>query len=121
MSVQALFQVEMGLGMRRGRPAREIPAVFVTASAAARMSPGGTRKPVSPSAITSPSAPRLNATTGVPQACASAAAMPNGSSHWTGYKTTAARAIAAHSDARGTPRCTVTPGSALRGPICSRA
>ena len=85
------------------------------------MSPGGTRKPVTPSAITSLSAPRLNATTGVPQACASAAAMPNGSSHADGHKTTAARAIAAHNDARGTARWTATPGWAWRGPICSRA
>ena len=102
VSIQALLQVEMGLGVVAAR-GREISAALATARTAARMSPGGTRNPVSPSAITSLSAPRLNATTGVPQACASAAAMPKGSSHWTGYRTTAAPAIAAHSDARGTP------------------
>ena len=53
------------------------------------MSSGGTRKPVTPSTITSPSPPRLNATTGVPHACASAAASPKGSSHLAGYWLTA--------------------------------
>ena len=56
-----------------------------------------TRNPVVPSTITSGSAPRRNATTGVPHACASAATIPNGSSHFAGQSTTAARAIASHS------------------------
>jgi len=48
--------------------------VLRTASAAALMSSGATRKPVRRSStITSPSAPRSKATTGVPDACASAA------------------------------------------------
>ena len=59
---------------------------------------------MTPSAITSLSPPRLNPTTGVPHACASAAAIPKGSSHRTGYSTTAARAMAAHTDGRGTAR-----------------
>ena len=45
--------------------------------------------------------PRSNATTGVPQACASAAAMPKGSSHMAGHRTTAARAICSHRTALG--------------------
>ena len=42
----------------RGRPRREIPAALDTAPAAARMSSGGTRKPVTPSTITSRRPPR---------------------------------------------------------------
>ena len=70
--------------------------------------------------ITSPSPPRRNAITGVPQACASAAAIPKGSSQRAGNSTTAARAMACHSTVRGTPGRTVTPGQFRRGPICSR-
>ncbi len=98
------------LSSRSSRPsaclrqaARESPAVFGTASAAAPTSSGRTRKPVTPSMITSLSPPRRNATTGVPHACASAAAIPKGSSQRAGYSTTAAPAMASHSEARGTP------------------
>ena len=101
VGVQALFQVEMPRH-GRGRPNEKSRPPSPTASAAALMSSGGTRKPVTPSAITSPRPPRLNATTGVPHACASAAAIPKGSAHLAGNRTTAARAMAAHSDARGT-------------------
>ena len=81
---------------------RDSAGARLTASAAASTSPGATRAPVSPSTITSGSAPRRNATTGVPQACASAATIPNGSSHCAGQSTTAARAIASHSAVCGT-------------------
>ena len=47
---------------------REMLATPRTLSAAARMSSGATRKPVTPSTTISASPPRLNATTGVPHA-----------------------------------------------------
>ena len=87
----------------RGIASARAPPPSSTASAAAPMSSGATRKPVTPSTITSPSAPRRKATTGVPHACASAATIPNGSSHLAGHRTTAARAIASQRAVRGTP------------------
>ena len=65
---------------RSGRPARRHRR-------RPEMSSVGTRKPVTPSTITSLRAPRLNATTGVPHACASAAAIPKGRPHLAGNKT----------------------------------
>ena len=60
--------------------------------------------PVTPSTTTSSSAPLRNATTGVPQACASAATIPNGSSHIAGHSDDGARAIASQIAVRGTLR-----------------
>src|SRR5215831_19232238 len=51
--------------------------------------------------LTQPAAPERHH--GSPDACASAAASPKGSSQREGHTTTAARAMAAHNEVRGTP------------------
>ena len=65
--------------------------------------------------------PGVDVRAGVPHAWASAATMPNGSSHLAGHRTTAAPASAFQRTDRGTPGRTPTPGSARRGSIRSRA
>ena len=65
----------------RGRPSGKARPPSAPPRRRPATSSGATRKPVTPSTITSLRPPRRNATTGVPHACASAATIPNGSSH----------------------------------------
>src|SRR5919197_1294025 len=79
------------------------------ASRSAHTSPGGTRRPVSPSITASGSPPVAEATTGRPQAMASNVTSACGSGQIEGTTPTAQCAQAAITWACGTLRITITP------------